>query len=273
MTDPKPIHVNFCRLKERTLGHTRFFIVQPPQSLSDNILFYLHGGSYAGGPHLLHWQMISRLARKMNCRAVMVDYKLTPEYAYPVALLESMAVYSHLRTIKPGANYIFIGDSAGGGMALAACLKLKMEGGVMPAKLVLISPWLDVSLQNPDIAQYEKREAMLDRKGVQLIGQAYAGIYPLDHPYISPIYGNLAGLPPVLLTIGTEEIFLPDCDKFCQKAQAAQVEVECLRVNGLFHDWPIFPFMPESTMVLDAITRFGLRLVRTQPARAYSLPL
>jgi epsilon-lactone hydrolase len=257
--NPKPLHVNFCHLEERTLGHTRFFILQPPRLSSDKILFYLHGGSYAGGPHLLHWQLISRLARRLGCRAVVVDYKLTPEYAYPVALLESLAVYTHLRTIKPGAEFIFIGDSAGGGLALAASLKLKMEGGPLPGKLVLISPWLDVSLQNPAIDAYEAREVMLDRKGVQQIGQAYAGVYPLDHPYISPLYGNLEGLPPVLLTIGTEEIFLPDCDKFCLKAQEAQLEVECLRLKGLFHDWPIFPFMPETSLVLKAITRFAER--------------
>lgn len=262
VTNPKPFHAGFCQIETQRLSDTRYWTITPKQVLTDRILVYLHGGSYAGGPHLLHWHLAGSLAKKLSCRAIMLDYKLTPEYVYPTALQESIRLVEHLRQLNPAPPLLLCGDSAGAGLALATCFRLQDQAKAQPEKLILISPWLDLSLQNPAIDCIEKEDVMLMRKGVQLIGRAYAGNEPLTNPHLSPVYGELHGLPPTFVCIGTKDIFYPDTQKFIYKASAASVPITYVEEKGLFHDYPIFPFMPETNNTIGRIVSF----VNTQPA-------
>ncbi|EMR02255.1 alpha/beta hydrolase [Cesiribacter andamanensis] len=253
---PLPAHVHFCRLQEEWLGNIRYHYIFPKVQRGKRLLLYLHGGSYVGGPHLLQWSLAGRMAKAAGCPVVLLHYKLAPEHPFPAAFKECLRLYEHLQQEHPELEISFMGDSAGAGLGLGTCLKLKDQQKKLPAKLVLLSPWLDVQLQNPAITPLEGVEAMLVRKGVQAIGQRYAGTTAADHPYISPLYGELAGLPPLFLAIGTHDIFYPDCLLFRQKAQQAGVALAFLQEEGLFHDWAMFPLMPESARAIAAMARF-----------------
>jgi epsilon-lactone hydrolase len=253
---PRPAHVHFCRLQEKQHQGIRYHYIIPKSIRSTKILLYLHGGSYVGGPHLLQWSLAGRIARQTGCRLVLLHYKLAPEHPFPAALQECLRLYDYLQLEHPEAEISFVGDSAGAGLALGAALLLKDEARPLPASLVLLSPLLDVQLHNPGIDAIESREVMLLRRGVQQLGRYYAAATAPDHPYVSPLYGDLVGLPPLFMAIGTHDIFFPDCLLFREKALAAGVTVAYLQEEGLFHDWPMFPFMPESARAIAAIAHF-----------------
>jgi epsilon-lactone hydrolase len=254
--NPNRLLVRFCKINKREYNGTAYFIITPPKVSSNKVLYFFHGGSYAGGPHLLHWDFLAKLVKSLNCKGVMLDYKLTPEFTFPTPLHESTGVFEKLQIDFPEAEFIFIGDSAGAGLALSTCLKLKDEGKRLPDKSVLISPWLDINLSNPLIDSLKDKESMLNTTGVKAIGKIYAGNHSTEHPYISPLNGNLSGLTPIFLSVCTDEIFNPDCEIFRKKAIEAQIPLEYYKANGLFHDWPIFPLMPETKDVIKSIKGF-----------------
>ncbi|MED5389318.1 MAG: alpha/beta hydrolase [Pseudomonadota bacterium] len=199
-------------------------------------VLYLHGGGYVAGSPESHRAITSHLARFANARVVVPDYRLAPEHPCPAAIDDALAVYEALLAegVDP-ASLIIAGDSAGGGLAMATLQALKTAGKALPAATVLFSPWVDLTLN--DLFDTD-RDIMLSPAWLTSGAQAYAGDDPA-HPACSPLNGDLAGLPPVLIQAGSDEILLNDSHRLCAALNAAGTPARLQVHPQRWHDFQL----------------------------------
>ena len=257
MKKPPEKIIGNCRVQEETVGGVFCIFLHPRGESSRKKLIFLHGGAFTSGPIICHWGMLARLCENTGISAVMVDYGLLPEHPYPQALNDTLTVYRSLRAEKSKDEIFLLGDSAGGGLTLSAALALKDSGEALPEKLGLLSPWLDLTLNHPDIETAQKHDQLLTREDLVKAGQAYAGGYDPAHYLLSPINGDYTGLPPTLLLVGTHEIFLCDCRRFKEKAESAGIALSYSEWKDMFHDWmALTPALREANQAVDGIVDF-----------------
>ena len=209
------------------------------------LVLYLHGGAYVGGFNAHQWRFMDRLARATGCTVVAPAYHLAPWSDYARAYEDLTALYRALLAEYPGQRLILMGDSAGGGLALGLAEALAGAGDALPERLILFSPWVDVSMDNPDISGYLAVEPMLHLELVKVHGQYWAGSADTHHWQVSPLFGDMAGLPPVTVYCGTRELLYPDIRLACEKLTDAGVDATLRVGTGLNHDWPLMP-VPEA---------------------------
>lgn len=228
------------------------------------VIVYLHGGAYIFGPVREQWAWLAMMARKTGMAALMVDYRLAPEHPFPAGLDDATAVVRQLQKdgALPDDHWALAGDSAGGGLSVALTMRLRDEGDPLPPRLLLISPWLDVTMDNPDAQAIVPHDPFLWLEGTKLAGQVYAWESNPRQPLVSPVYGEMEGLPPVLLQCGTAEILLPDIRRFHEKCQLAGVEIEYQEADDSFHVFVMAPFLPEAKRAVRTQIAF-----LTQPER------
>jgi monoterpene epsilon-lactone hydrolase len=197
-------------------------------------ILYLHGGAYCVGSHVTHRSVSSHLARRTVANIFVADYRLAPEHPCPAAVDDAIAAYRGLREQgwAPG-QVAFVGDSAGGGLALAAALKLRELGEPLPAALVLFSPWVD--LGNPDRGAPPPGEIMISLPWVQECARLYLAGRDARDPLASPIQGDLRGLPPTLIQAGQDEILLQDSRRLHAALVAANVPAQLAEYPRRWH--------------------------------------
>ena len=209
------------------------------------VALYLHGGAYVNGFNAHQWHFMDRLARETDCAVVAPAYHLAPFADYARAYRDLSALYRALKEKAPDRRLILMGDSAGGGLALGLAEALAGGGDPLPERLILFSPWVDVSMDNPDIADYIPVEPMLHFDLVKVHGQCWAREADTRHWQVSPLFGDMARLPPVTIYCGTRELLYPDILLARDKLAAAGVEVTLRVGQSLNHDWPLMP-IPEA---------------------------
>lgn len=196
-------------------------------------LLYLHGGAYIIGSPDTHRGVTGHLAKASGATVYAPDYRLAPKHPYPAALDDALAVYTALLEQGYEPDKLAIaGDSAGGGLALALAMRLRDEGLPVPGSLTLFSPWTDlthVELYAPEC------EPVLQHRWIENAASLYCGSEARTNPYISPVYGDLSGLPPILIQVGSEEILLNDSRRLAQKATLQGTEVQLEIYNSLWH--------------------------------------
>lgn len=230
--------------------------IEPPDAESGTIL-YLHGGAYALNSVDSHREWIARLARATRTRALGINYRLAPEHPFPAALEDTLAAYEWLMDQGTDPARIHLaGDSAGGGLAAAALIALRDRGAPLPAGAILLSPWLDLTLSGASMQGKAKADPILSAQDLRKYAAYYAGDTDLADPLASPLFADLAGLPPLLIQVGTEEVLLDDALRFAQKAEEAGVHVTLGTWNGLFHVFQMFPFLPETIEAVEQIANF-----------------
>jgi epsilon-lactone hydrolase len=231
------------------------------QWVEDAVIFYCHGGGYISGSCSDHRALVSKLVAYTGIRLLLYEYRLAPEHPFPAALEDTLIAYRWLLTqIGPKTRIIIAGNSAGGGLCLATLLAL--NDFVSKGEVGLQLPVLGVSISpNTDMKLTGKPNNV--NRSVEPLGMAtYCGKYYVGnndpcHPYISPLYGNLHGLPPLLITVGDEEGGLDDSVRFADKAQAAGVDVRLIIGKGQVHCYPLLPdFIPESKQSMTEIAAF-----------------
>ncbi len=197
-------------------------------------ILYLHGGAYCVGSHVTHRSVSSHLARRTVANVFVADYRLAPEHPCPAAVDDAIAAYRGLREQgwAPG-QVAFVGDSAGGGLALAAALKLRELGEPLPAALVLFSPWVD--LGNPDRGAPPPGEIMISLPWVQECARLYLAGRDARDPLASPIHGDMRGLPPTMIQVGQDEILLQDSRRLHAALAAANVPVQLQEYARRWH--------------------------------------
>jgi hypothetical protein len=202
------------------------------------VVLQLHGGGYIGKMKNAYRDFAVLYARMPGERAVLsVDYRVAPEDPYPAALEDAYAAYQWLLEMGcRGSQIIVAGDSAGGGLALALCLYLKDKGEPLPKKLVLMSPWTDLAATGDSYeTNFEKDPLFGNTTDSMIYSNAYYGENDPKTPYISPLYGNYEGFPPMLFQVGGSEMLLSDSARAAKKAKAAGCEVQLTIYDEMFH--------------------------------------
>lgn len=230
------------------------------QSSSDeeHVILYFHGGGYVSGSVAIHKLLCVELENATGIRILLPEYRLAPENPFPAALEDALAAYRWLleQGFKP-ENIIIAGDSAGGGLTLATAFALREAGEALPAALVCISPWADLTQSGNSHRTKAKTEAILTTSELRHWALSYAGEDNLSNPLVSPIFADFHGFPPILIQVGSDEILLDDAVAVAEKAKAAGVDVTLKIWPGMWHVWHVTgTWLPEAREALAEIGQF-----------------
>jgi len=229
-------------LEEAEISGHFILTISPRKVLNNYHIIYLHGGAYVWQGEFVHWHFLRKLIDEPGCRATYVEYPLAPEHRHPDAINMLQGAYDHLIKKHPGDRFILMGDSAGGGLAMAFAQKLQADQHPnRPEKIILVSPWLDLKLDNPDIAKIEPLDPMLNAGALRFAADLYAGGGDLSDELLSPIHGCKKGLGEISIFIGARDILWPDCRKFYEACQAEGVQIQLFEYPDMPHVWMLFP--------------------------------
>lgn len=214
-------------------------------------LIYFHGGAYIAQMAGFQWSWIAALVRVLGCRALVPLYPLAPRGTAETVVPEAADLVAE--ALAAGASVSVLGDSAGGGLALAVTQELVRRGGAQPAHLLLIAPWLDVTLSDPRSLSID--DPLMTVDGLRWCGRHWAGdLDPVD-ARVSPLFGSMDGLPPVTVFAGTRDILYPDTARLEQRSRDEGLSMTFITRPGLVHAWPVLTFLPEACDALPRIAR------------------
>ena len=208
------------------------------QKTSSKIILYFHGGSYTAEMTDNHWDFLAKLANDTNMTVIAPDYPLTPKANYENVFNMVEPFYKKVITNYGADNVIVMGDSAGGGLALGLIEKMSINDIKQPSKTILISPWLDVSMSNPNINSVDDRK--LNKNALSLAGIAYSrGIDKTEEYLVSPVKGQVNKIKNVIIFIGNKDMLYPDCQLLQEKAREVGVEINLKEYENADHIWII----------------------------------
>ncbi len=232
--------------------------VTVPQSRSERVILYLHGGSFVFRFPNAHAVLASRLCRRLGARALIPDYRLAPEHPFPAAPEDCHGAYRGLlaQGVLP-ENIVLAGDSAGGNLALVTLHRARMAGEPLPRCAVLLSPALDCTLGSPSMSLYDGEDPMIQLSALLVLRQFYVpSPYQYTDPEVSPLFAEFAGFPPLFLQAGSTEMMRDEAIRAADKAHAAGVDVELELWPGVPHVFQIAEFLPEAALAIKHIVRF-----------------
>lgn len=224
------------------------------------VILYIPGGAYLNPPLKYHWNIIDTLCEKTGCMVVMPVYPKVPNYTCEEAYEVMLKFYQDLVKTEGLERIVIAGDSSGGGMSLvlSQLLRDNYPDVLQPEEIILIAPWMDVSMENELIKDYEPVDPMLDVYGAKEIGKMWAGDKDVHDPMVSPIYGTFEDLGNITIFIGTRDMLCPDCLLFSEKLTEKGIEHTLVVEEGLDHPYPLFP-IPEAKdaqqMMIDIINQ------------------
>ena len=229
--------------------------LEPRNAVDNKLILYLHGGAYVMGGCATHRQLVSHIAVAAGVRALLPEYRLAPENPFPAAIDDAVGVFRTLLSSGFSAKDIVIaGDSAGGGLTMATLLSLRDAGDPLPAAACLLSPWLDLAATGETMSTNAHRDPWFQPEDMPFIASYYCDEDRLKNPLVSPVYGDFAGLPPIYIQVGEDEILLSDSMRVAQKA-GGEVELEIW--PGMWHVFQVFMRqMPESRAAIRKLGDF-----------------
>lgn len=239
----------------------------PARCERDRVVLYLHGGGFAIGSARTHRDMAARIGRAAGARVLVIDYRLAPEHRFPAPVEDAVAAYEWLLASGVAADRVVVaGDSAGGGLAIALLIALRERGTPLPAGAVGFSPWTDLTLSGPSLRSKVDDDPVLTPADIEALRDGYlAGADP-THPLASPLFGDLGGLPPLLVHVGTAELILDDSRRLVERVRAAGGEAELVEWDGLVHVFAhVAPHCPEAVEALGQIGDFVHRVTSPTP--------
>ncbi len=230
----------------------------PKQCNNKQHILFFHGGAYVFEGSAMHRKLVTTIATKAACKVSYIDYPLTPESTYTETFEMVQQAYTTLTEKFPNDEFVFMGDSAGGGLALAFAQKLAFEKAkIQPIKLVLFSPWINLRMDNPDIVKLQKGDKILSINGLKYTAFKYAGGENLSNYLLSPLYGNFENLCPTIVFYGTEEILFPDIE-LMKEITKELPGFNFKKFEGMQHDWVILP-VPKAKVALVMAVEFIVR--------------
>jgi epsilon-lactone hydrolase len=242
----------------KTIGGVDCLEVNTPDADADRVILYFHSGVYVIGSAASTVPLVSDLARRTAASAITVDYRLAPENPYPAALDDAQAVYEGLLAdgLKPH-QIALAGESAGGGLAAALLLRLREQGATMPCCALLLSPYADLTLSGESMSSKKALDPLLSPESLRLRVPDYVGDADPADPLISPIFGDLHGLPPLLIQAGTHEVLLSDALRLTARAAVDDVPVTLQITPGVPHVFQTFAaLLDEASVALDHASNF-----------------
>ncbi len=204
----------------------------------DKIFMFIHGGGYYRGSIAATRATVARISAEAKVRCLSIEYRLAPEHPFPAAVDDTYTAYNWL--LKEGINpknIIVSGQSAGGGLCLALLLKIKENNGFQPKGAVAISPWTDLSQSGKTMITNANIDPVISKQYLDRMANLYLSKTPNISPLASPLYGDLSGLPPMLVQVGSAETMLDDSKRFVERAKEAKVDVQIEVWEDMFHGW------------------------------------
>lgn len=232
-----------CGVEEWECDGQKVVTLPPHVDRTDTHILYLHGGAYINPMIRAHWAIINALIDATGASVTVPFYALAPENDYRPGTALVDAVYDHLAMTRPNERIVVAGDSAGGNFALTLALRRRDADLPLPDRLILFSPWLDLTLRDPDMKSMERNDVMLGVDGLRLCGRWWAGETDPASPPMSPLYADLSGLPPMMLFQGDRDIFVVDSRTFAAKAGSL---CQYREYPGGFHVFMGATFTPEA---------------------------
>ena len=229
-------------LTVETFENRNIFIIKSKGSKKTNMkILYFHGGSYMAEATSNHWEFIENLVDDTGATVILPDYPLTPKYNYKDVFNMVVPLYKEIQQKVDVSNELIImGDSAGGGLSLALLEKISQEDIKMPKKTILISPWLDVRMDNPKIEQVKEQDKKLNKEALKIAGLAYAESDGIDSYLVNPIDGDLSKINNLTIFTGTKDILNPDVYKLKEKAEKNNINIDINEYQDAGHIWIIY---------------------------------
>ncbi len=249
---PENIHMDIPYTYRHEHGMQVYYFNEERLSENGTILLYIHGGGYLNPPLKYHWKLINTLATEADCTVVMPIYLKASNYTATQSYEAMTAFYKDLAARDGIERIVISGDSSGGSMALvlSQLMRDNCPDILQPSDLILIAPWMDVSMENEHICEYEPVDPMLDIYGAKKIGEMWAGELDVHAPLVSPIYGTFENLGYITIFIGTRDMLCPDCLEFSTVLNEEGIEHTIIVKEGLDHPYPLFP-IPEAEEAKD----------------------
>ncbi|NND78849.1 MAG: alpha/beta hydrolase [Maribacter sp.] len=250
---PKSMYKKYD-IQESIVNNRKVWTIKPKENASDKIILYLHGGAYVSTIKKYHWKFAEELILKTNATIVIPDYPLAPSSNCENAIDLVGQVYQELLNKHSPENIDLMGDSSGGGLALGFAMYLSKENKPQPNQIILLFPWLDVTMSNEDILEIDKKDKILGIEPLQIAGKAFAGELNLKDYRVSPIYGDFSGLGKISVFIGTHDLLVADCRKLKSLTKASNISMNYFEYPKMFHGWVILTSMKESKVAINQIS-------------------
>lgn len=231
----------------------KIWTISPKHKTSGKTILYIHGGAYILNISSFQWKFVEAILAKTNVTIVVPDYPLAPSVTYKETYSFIQSVYDELTGSSSSKDIILMGDSAGGGFIAGFAQKQRTENKPQPGQIIMLSPWLDVTMSNPEIIKSDKSDKMLGIRGTQLAGKAYAGNADPKDYLISPVYGDFSGLGRISVFIGTHDLLLVDCRKLKDNLTKANIPFNYFEYPNMFHGWMVVTGLKESKCAIDQI--------------------
>ena len=241
-----------CNIEIEKYMKRNVFILTPKNVQKTNmVILYIHGGAYMAEISDYHWSFLEKIINNTGATVILPDYPLTPKYDYKDVFNMMEPLYQEIVSKVDKENFIVMGDSAGGGLALALEEKITLENSeyVLPKKTVLISPWLDVRLENEEIEKVQKFDKQLNRESLKMAGIAYAGEDGINSYLVNPIDGDLSNLENITIFTGTYDILNPDVKVLENKAVSQGISIDIREYEKASHIWTINNYKEEAELV------------------------
>jgi len=244
-------------IKEQVIEGIKSEWLIPDETNPEKLTLYVHGGGYVSGSCSDHRAFVSKFAKNTGVTNLVYEYRLAPENPFPAALDDSVKIYQWLIAsgFKP-ENILLAGESAGGGLCLAILLALKKLNIALPAAAVAISPWTDLTCSS-DSYKTKNKMSLAPLNSWTVFSKYYIGDNEATNPLISPLFGDLKGLPPIMLNSGVDDELFEDGEKFYLKAKRAGVNITFTAGVGMVHCYPLLaPLFREAKEAMDEIVSF-----------------
>jgi monoterpene epsilon-lactone hydrolase len=241
---PKEIH-KVCHVEKRQVDGRNVFTLTSKSKKSNIHILYLHGGAFVQNFVKQHWKFLSMLVERTHCTITAPDYPLAPKHTYRDAFEMVVPLYKEIIQQTDSSHTILMGDSAGGGFALALAQRMKSDNIPQPAKIILLSPWLDITLENPEIEKIDSIDPFLSVAGLRKAGLSYAGNSDPKNFRLSPIYGPLEQLGRISVFIGSRDLLVADARKLNTLALEKKISINYREYKDMVHVWMFLNF-PES---------------------------
>lgn len=239
-TKPDPIPNTFNNkyyVEDRVWHNRNYWTISPKNKISEKIIFYYHGGAYIANLISKHWDLIDKIIEKTNSTFIVPNYPLAPEFGCQEAYDFVDSLYNNYLGTYDSQNIIFMGDSAGGGLALGHAMNLRNRNIPGPSQIILISPWLDITMSNAEILNLEKYDKMLGLKGTIMAGELYAKSISKEDYRVSPIYGDFNNLGKISIFTGTNDLLFADCKKLHFQLHRDHISHNYFEYPKMFHVW------------------------------------
>ncbi|WP_342575821.1 alpha/beta hydrolase [Solibacillus sp. FSL K6-1781] len=240
------------QIKKDELNGIHYYTINEQQT-PEKVIYYFHGGAYINDPLIFHWRYLVKLAQKTNFTIVVPIYPKLPKHTHRECFVAIHDLYDRL-VLKYDAPFIFMGDSAGGGLAMALAQDVKRCSKKQPQHIVLHSAWLDVRGEDPRYKELEKLDPMLGVIGAQELGRLWADGLELTDYKISPVHGELIDIGLITAFVGTGELLLVDANMLLDKVKEQGIAIQYYEYPKMNHVFPVFP-IPEAKKAMNQLLK------------------